>query len=133
MKIASFILAVVLFTSCEQACKQGNSILEGSAKEVKSQSSANTITITDNAFVLSLNGIKDTFSDITQLRSSLEKAEQQVENDTMYIYMKSTIADRMANLSPMLRSLNINKYQYVVTDEYFALPYTKETDKAEQQ
>jgi hypothetical protein len=133
MKIATTFSLIVLFASCGQASEQEPSTPKVSATEVKNNGYANSITITDNDYVLHLNGFTDTFETVAQLRNTLEKAVGHVGKDTMYIYMKSTIADRLREVSPMLRSIGINKYQHILTDDYFALPYSKDTQKAEQQ
>ncbi len=133
MKIAPLIILVALLASCEQNSKQETSIPHSSAKETNNNGLINSIIITDNDYVLNLNGVKDTFETVAQLGNTLEKVKRQVGEDTMYVYMKSTIADRMVDISPMLRKININKYQYIITEDAFALPYPKDTKKVEQQ
>jgi hypothetical protein len=133
MKIATSLFLIVLFASCGQTSEKETSKPKSSATEVKNNGYANSITITDNDYSLNLNGLRVTFQTVAQLRNSLEKAGEQVRKDTMHVYMKSTIAERMTEVSPMLRSIGINKYKYIITDDYFAPPYPKETEKAEQQ
>ena len=132
MKIVNSLFLVFLFVSCEQTSERQTSTHKDSARVVKSNDYTNSVTITNNEYLLDLKGVKDTFQTLAQLRNTLEKGGVQLVKDTMYVYMKSTNVERMTKFSPILRSLGINKYQFIITDDFFALPYPKEAEKAAQ-
>jgi hypothetical protein len=133
MKASALILLIIYFLSCEQRPVDDSSTLNGSANDVILNGTMNSITITSNDYVLCLKGVKDTFKTVAQLQSNLENAGREIREDTMYIYMKSEIPDRMREVSPMLNSLAINKYQYIIDENYFALPYSNDSKKMKQQ
>jgi hypothetical protein len=116
-----------LFASCLQNPRQEASIPNSPVEE----GSSNNIIITDSNYTLTINGVKDTLESVAQISNALEKAKNNTGEDTIYIYMKSTIAERMQDISTMLRNLNITKNKYVVTENYFALPYPKHTEETE--
>lgn len=126
MRISSFIILITLLASCKPSTKKTTTHSDIPTKQTNPKDN-NSITITDVDYVLYQNGIRDTFKTVAQLTKTLEKASNQIGKDTLYIYMKSTNNDRMVDVSPMLRKLNINKYQFVITEDFFALPYPKET------
>ena len=126
MGISYFIILITLLASCKSSTKEKTTHSDIPTKQTNTKDS-NSITITDVDYVLYQNGIKDTFKTVAQLSKTLEKASNQIGKDTLYVYMKSTNNDRMVDVSPILRKLNINKYQFVINEDFFALPYLKET------
>jgi hypothetical protein len=121
MRISSFIILITLLASCKPSTKKTTTHSDIPTKQTNPKDN-NSITITDVDYILYQNGIRDTFKTVAQLTKTLEKASNQIGKDTLYIYMKSTNNDRMVDVSPMLRKLNINKYQFVITEDFFALP-----------
>jgi hypothetical protein len=108
MKIIPLVLLAALVASCAQ-------------KENKSRY-RNGLIISDNDYILSVNGKTDSFKTVARLNSTLEKTKPAITQDTLFIYIKNTTDGRIIAISKMLRKLHISKYQYVVTNEFFTLP-----------
>ncbi len=92
----------------------------------------NSITVTKNYYVLNIKGVKSAFKTTAELSNELQRAKPSITKDTLYVYMANSSGEKTTQLSAMFRKLKIKKYQYIVTDDFFALPYSKDTDKAKQ-
>jgi hypothetical protein len=129
MKIIQTIFFITALASCKQSFKQKNLI----NNETNRNGLSTSIIITNDDYILHLNHINDTFTTITKLSNAIEKFKDQIEEDSVYIHMLSTKADRMGNISSMLRGLKINNYKFIITEEYFTLPYPNDEKKVDHQ
>lgn len=109
MKLTLFLLLLLSFTSYAQNTKH------------------NSITITNDSYAFNLQGVTSTFKTTAQLSNYLQKVKSRITKDTLNIYLSSTIPDRVTPISGVLRNLKIKKYQYIVTDNLFELPYPKDS------
>lgn len=125
MKLHHFTNFLIFLVSCLNTInsdKLGESNEKGisNTKELPE----NCITILSNSFDLKISGKNYHLESLDELQKKIGNNFNDISKDTLFIYyVNGSQNNEKGSIYKMLRDLKIFKYQFVVTDVFFRLPY----------
>ena len=125
MKLHHFTIVLVFLVSCLNT-SNSNELGESDKKGISDSKELpeNCITILSNSYDLKISSENYHLESLDELQQKISNNFSDISKDTLFIYyVNGSQNNEKGSIYKMLRNLKIIQYQFVVTDDFFRLPY----------